>query len=85
MSTESVETKTPEYELIGELFKAYEGKPAHVVQCRTILHLAGDVRDKSVLDLACGYGYFGREKGSIQSDRNRSFRSDDSPSPRRIE
>lgn len=61
MSTGSVETKTPEYELIGELFKAYEGKPAHIIQCRTVLHLTGDVRGKSALDLACGYGFFGRE------------------------
>lgn len=50
-----------EYNAIGKQFKIYEDKPAHIIQTRTLLNLAGDVTNKSVLDLACGYGYFGRE------------------------
>lgn len=50
-----------EYNKIGNLFKRYEGAPAHQIQTRTILDLTGDVTDKSILDLACGYGFFGRE------------------------
>lgn len=61
MSAISVEAKVPEYDSIGDLFKAYEGKPGQIVQRRTVFHLAGDVADKSILDLACGYGFFGRE------------------------
>jgi len=61
MASATIEKSKAEYDSIGALFKAYEGSPAQSVQTRTILDLAGDVTGKSVLDLACGYGFFGRE------------------------
>lgn len=61
MNTASNDQTHSEYNAIGKQFKIYEGKPGHIVQTRTLLNLAGNATNKSVLDLACGYGYFGRE------------------------
>lgn len=61
MTVTAIKKVNPEYDSIGEIFKTYEGAPGHVVETRTIFNLAGDVTGKAVLDLACGYGYFGRE------------------------
>ena len=61
MASATVDTKRPGYDSIGELFKKFEGTPAQLVEARTVLDLVGDISNKSVLDLACGYGFFGRE------------------------
>jgi len=52
---------TSQYDIMGDSFKKYEGTPAHIITRRTILDLVGDVRGQSVLDLGCGYGFWGRE------------------------
>ncbi|WP_417701252.1 class I SAM-dependent methyltransferase [Pseudomonas sp.] len=50
------------YDLIGGLFESFTDTAAQrAVEVRTLMHMAGDVKGQSVLDLACGYGYFGRE------------------------
>lgn len=50
------------YNTIGGRFEQFTDTAAQrAVEVRTLLHMAGDVRGQSVLDLACGYGFFGRE------------------------
>ncbi|MBD2796206.1 class I SAM-dependent methyltransferase [Xenorhabdus sp. 18] len=54
--------KDLDYNSIGECYEEFiNNSPLRVVEARTIFDMAGDVRGKSILDLACGYGYFGRE------------------------
>lgn len=54
--------KESTYDSIGGLFERFTDTAAQrEVEVRTILHMAGDVQGQRVLDLACGYGYFGRE------------------------
>lgn len=50
------------YDSIGGLFENFTDTAAQrAVEVRTLMHMAGDVKGQSVLDLACGYGFFGRE------------------------
>ncbi|MBD2784938.1 class I SAM-dependent methyltransferase [Xenorhabdus sp. DI] len=50
------------YDSIGESFEQFANTVAQrKIEVRTIFDMVGDVTGKSVLDLACGYGYFGRE------------------------
>ncbi|AWK89117.1 class I SAM-dependent methyltransferase [Azospirillum thermophilum] len=50
------------YDTIGTLFEDFTSTAAQrAIEVRTILHMAGEVTGLSVLDLACGYGFFGRE------------------------
>ncbi|MBI6549783.1 class I SAM-dependent DNA methyltransferase [Xenorhabdus lircayensis] len=50
------------YDSIGESFEEFTDTVAQrKIEVRTIFDMIGDVSGKSVLDLACGYGYFGRE------------------------
>jgi len=50
------------YDAIGESFGEFADTAAQrAVEIRTVMHMAGDVRGLRVLDLACGYGFFGRE------------------------
>ncbi|MDC9621115.1 class I SAM-dependent methyltransferase [Xenorhabdus sp. XENO-7] len=50
------------YNAIGERYEQFiEDTPQREIDVRTILSMVGDVSGKSVLDVACGYGYFGRE------------------------
>ncbi|MDC9580142.1 class I SAM-dependent methyltransferase [Xenorhabdus sp. PR6a] len=50
------------YDSIGEGYEHfYNSVPQRKVEVRTLFDMVGDVQGKSVLDLACGYGYFGRE------------------------
>ncbi|CDM87723.1 ToxA protein [Xenorhabdus bovienii] len=54
--------KDVDYNSIGDRYELFmNNRPQREIDVRTILNLVGDVRGKSVLDLACGYGYFGRE------------------------
>ncbi|MCE1781833.1 class I SAM-dependent methyltransferase, partial [Enterobacter hormaechei] len=50
------------YDAIGEYYEKFSNTVAQrQSELRDILNMVGDIRGKSVLDLACGYGYFGRE------------------------
>ena len=50
------------YDSIGGLFENFTDTAAQrAIEVRTLMHMAGDVKGQSVLDLACGYGFFGRE------------------------
>ncbi|WAJ36259.1 class I SAM-dependent methyltransferase [Pseudomonas sp. GOM7] len=54
--------KKSTYDSIGGLFENFTDTAAQrAVEVRTLMHMAGDVKGQSVLDLACGYGFFGRE------------------------
>ena len=50
------------YDAIGDRFEVFTDTASQrSVETETFFHMVGDVKGKSVLDLACGYGYFGRE------------------------
>ncbi|MGJ0578834.1 hypothetical protein ACR71G_12240 [Xenorhabdus bovienii] len=50
------------YNAIGERYEQFiEDTPQREIDVRTILSMVGNVSGQSVLDVACGYGYFGRE------------------------
>jgi 2-polyprenyl-3-methyl-5-hydroxy-6-metoxy-1,4-benzoquinol methylase len=50
------------YDAIGTRFEDFANSAAQRgVETETFFSMVGDVQGKSVLDLACGYGYFGRE------------------------
>lgn len=50
-----------DYDDIAEKYLAYAtSSPTRAVELRTMLHMAGDVAGRSVLDLACGFGFYGR-------------------------
>ncbi|MCC8382018.1 class I SAM-dependent methyltransferase [Xenorhabdus sp. PB30.3] len=50
------------YDAIGEHYERFSNTVAQrQSELQDILRMAGDIQGKSVLDLACGYGYFGRE------------------------
>ncbi|MDX7992421.1 class I SAM-dependent DNA methyltransferase [Xenorhabdus littoralis] len=50
------------YDSIGEHYEKFSNTVAQrQSELRDILNMVGDIQGKSVLDLACGYGYFGRE------------------------
>ncbi|MCU1718138.1 class I SAM-dependent methyltransferase [Pseudomonas sp. 5P_3.1_Bac2] len=54
--------KEADYDTIGGLFENFTDTAAQrAVEIRTLMHMAGDVEGLHVLDLACGYGFFGRE------------------------
>ncbi|WP_245219497.1 class I SAM-dependent DNA methyltransferase [Pseudomonas parafulva] len=54
--------ESAEYNVIGGLFESFTDTAAQrEVEVRTILHMVGDVHGKSILDVACGFGYFGRQ------------------------
>lgn len=49
------------YDDIAGQYAAYaNASPTRVVELRTMQHMAGDVTGRSVLDLACGFGFYGR-------------------------
>ncbi|HTR08763.1 MAG TPA: class I SAM-dependent methyltransferase [Paraburkholderia sp.] len=49
------------YDSIGERFEDFTQTAAQrTIEERTIFHMIGEVAGLSVLDLACGFGYFGR-------------------------
>src|SRR5699024_10232434 len=58
------------YNDIGERFEEFTNTAAQrIVEIRTLMHMAGDVSNLNILDLACGYGFFGREllaKGALR-------------------
>ncbi|PHM69135.1 class I SAM-dependent DNA methyltransferase [Xenorhabdus kozodoii] len=50
------------YDAIGEHYEQFSNTVAQrKSELHDILNMVGDIHGKSVLDLACGYGYFGRE------------------------
>lgn len=50
------------YDDIGEAFEGFKGLPlARYVEVPGFLALVGEVRGRSVLDLACGTGFYSRE------------------------
>ena len=50
------------YDAIGARFEEFtDSASQRSVETETFFSMVGDVRGKSVLDLACGYGFFGRE------------------------
>ncbi|MDR0219401.1 MAG: class I SAM-dependent methyltransferase, partial [Enterobacteriaceae bacterium] len=52
----------PGYDVIGEHYEQFSNTVAQrQSELHDILNMIGDIRGKSVLDLACGYGYYGRE------------------------
>ncbi|PHM57995.1 class I SAM-dependent DNA methyltransferase [Xenorhabdus hominickii] len=54
--------KKLDYNFIADRYEHFMKAAAHVkVEVRTILKSIGDVHGKSVLDVACGNGYFGRK------------------------
>ncbi|MEI7032915.1 class I SAM-dependent methyltransferase [Streptomyces pratensis] len=53
---------TQQYDEIGEAFEGFKTLPlAHYAEVPGFLGLVGDVRGKSVLDLACGTGFYSRQ------------------------
>ncbi|GAA1214352.1 hypothetical protein GCM10009665_00120 [Kitasatospora nipponensis] len=51
-----------QYDRIGEAFEGFKALPlARYGEVPSFLHLVGDVRGRSVLDLACGTGFYSRE------------------------
>ncbi|MER7465328.1 class I SAM-dependent methyltransferase [Streptomyces sp. NPDC097981] len=51
-----------QYDEIGEAFEGFKSLPLmHYGEVPSFLALVGDVRGKSVLDLACGTGFYSRE------------------------
>ncbi|WP_237387465.1 class I SAM-dependent DNA methyltransferase [Xenorhabdus sp. Sc-CR9] len=58
------------YDHIGENYENfYNSVPQRKVEVRALFNMVGDVQGKSVLDLACGYGYFGRELYHLGASR----------------
>ncbi|MEX5556495.1 class I SAM-dependent methyltransferase [Pseudomonas rhodesiae] len=56
------QSATATYDAIGERFEAFTDTASQrSVETATFFHMVGDVKGKSVLDLACGFGFFGRE------------------------
>lgn len=54
--------QTATYDSIGERFEDFTDTASQrFVETETFFHMVGDIKGKSVLDLACGFGYFGRE------------------------
>ncbi len=50
-----------DYDAIGNQFERFTDTAAQrFVEVRTIMHMVGEVQNQNVLDLACGYGFFGR-------------------------
>ncbi|MDX9680868.1 class I SAM-dependent methyltransferase [Pseudomonas protegens] len=50
------------YDSIGERFEDFTDTASQrSVETETFFHMVGAIQGKSVLDLACGFGYFGRE------------------------
>ncbi|WP_319924385.1 hypothetical protein [Xenorhabdus littoralis] len=50
------------YDSIGESYEHFYNSVAQRrVEVRTLFNMVGEIQGKSILDLACGYGYFGRE------------------------
>ncbi len=50
------------YDSIGEYYEKFSNTVAQrQSELQDILNMVGEIQGKSVLDLACGYGYFGRE------------------------
>ncbi|MEQ1966185.1 methyltransferase domain-containing protein [Xenorhabdus nematophila] len=50
------------YNSIGEHYEKFSNTVAQrQSELRDIINMVGDIQGKSVLDLACGYGYYGRE------------------------
>lgn len=55
---------TQQYDGIGEAFEGFKSLPlAHYAEVPSFLAMVGDVRGKSVLDLASGTGFYSREFG----------------------
>jgi SAM-dependent methyltransferase len=53
---------TQQYDAIGEAYEGFKGLPLEqYVVVPGFLHMVGDVRGKSVLDLASGTGFYSRE------------------------
>ncbi|MEU6916064.1 class I SAM-dependent methyltransferase [Streptomyces olindensis] len=51
-----------QYDEIGEAFEGFKSLPlAHYAEVPGFLAMVGDVRGRSVLDLACGTGFYSRE------------------------
>ncbi|MFJ7243562.1 class I SAM-dependent methyltransferase [Kitasatospora sp. NPDC098652] len=51
-----------QYDLIGEAFEGFKALPlTRYGEVPSVLGLVGDVRGRSVLDLACGTGFYSRE------------------------
>lgn len=49
------------YDDIAGQYAAYaNASPTRVVELRAMLHMAGELEGRSVLDLACGFGFYGR-------------------------
>ncbi|MBP5129665.1 class I SAM-dependent methyltransferase, partial [Pseudomonas protegens] len=49
------------YDSIGERFEDFTDTASQrSVETETFFHMVGAIQGKSVLDLACGFGYFGR-------------------------
>ncbi|CEE91705.1 Methyltransferase [Xenorhabdus nematophila str. Anatoliense] len=65
-----MEIKDTSYEPIAELYNSFSDKgPLRVPEMQTILTLAGDIQGKSVLDLACGTGFFGLQFKKLGASR----------------
>lgn len=55
-------TQEAMYESIGTQFEEFTNSAKQrPIETRTFFHMVGDVKNKTILDLACGFGYFGRE------------------------
>jgi len=53
---------TAHYDSMVDQYVAYaSSSPTRPIEMRTMLQLAGEIEGRSVLDLACGSGYYGRE------------------------
>lgn len=53
--------KQHDYNAIGTIYEEFNRtSPARLAEIATVEQLLGEVKGKSVLDLACGYGFFGR-------------------------
>lgn len=51
-----------QYDGIGETYEGFKSLPmARWAECPSFLSMLGDVRGKSVLDLACGTGFYSRQ------------------------
>ena len=56
-----VDTVTTDYEEIGDQYKRAKAQPWRTfVEAHSLLELVGDLAGRSVLDLACGEGYYTR-------------------------
>ncbi|MBY6345485.1 class I SAM-dependent methyltransferase [Providencia rettgeri] len=62
--------KKHDYNAIGSIYEEFNRtSPARLAEVATVEQLLGDVSGKSVLDLACGYGFFGRAAYEQGADR----------------